>query len=113
MKLINKTKSVVFAEDVVTASNPFKRMKGLLGRKELKLGQALILKPCNSIHTIFMRFPIDVLFVDKNSRVIRSISSLKPFCITCVYFNAAFAIELPPGIIQLTSTCQNDTLLID
>lgn len=113
MKLINKTKGTLLAQDVMIADNPFKRMKGLLGKKELKGAHALILKPCNSIHTFFMRFPIDVLFVDKDNKVVRAISCLVPFRITSLYFRADFAIELPAGTIQSTSSSEGDNLSIE
>ena len=92
------------------ADSPFRRMKGLLGRKGLKPGEALILKPCNSIHTFFMRFAIDVLFVNKDSRVIKAISGIKPFRITYIYYHADFAVELAAGIIQSTSTSLGDLI---
>ncbi len=95
------------------ADTPFKRVKGLLGRKGLKPGTAMVIKPCNSIHTLFMRFPIGVLFVDKENRIIKVISALKPFRITPVYFKAHFTIELPAGILESTSTCQGDILSIE
>lgn len=113
MKIINKTSSAVLAEDVVVADTPFKRMKGLLWRKEFSKGQALILEPCNSIHTFFMRFAIDVLFVDKDNRVVKVVSNIRPFRLSGIYFNAAFAIELPNGTILSTSTKENDTLLLE
>lgn len=113
MRIINKTQKTILAEDVILANGLFKRMKGLLGRKEFKPGQALILRPCNSIHTFFMRFPIDVLFMDKNSRVIKAIHSLKPFSLTPIYFNAAFVIELPANTLKSTFTSQGDTLILE
>ncbi len=112
MRIVNKTKSSILSEEVIIADTPFKRIKGLLGKKELRKGQALVLRPCNSIHTFFMRFPIDVLFVDKDNRVIKTISCLKPFKLTAIYFNAAFAIELPSGTIQSFSIQKGDTLQI-
>lgn len=110
MKIINITKNTVISEDAVLADVPFKRMKGLLGKKYLGKSEALILKPCNSVHTFFMRFPIDVLFLDKNNRVVKAINSLKPFRVTPIYFTATLAIELPIGTIQGTSTRQDDIL---
>ena len=109
MKIINKSKGVVLA-DAIIADTPFKRMKGLLGRKALNEGEALVIKPCNSIHTFFMRFPIDVLFVDKNNKVIKAISSIKPFRITGIYFGAAFVVELSAGTIKRTRTVESDLL---
>lgn len=113
MKIINKDKNVILAEDVVMANTLFRRIKGLLGKKELKSGQALILKPCDSVHTFFMRFPIDVLFVDKSNKIIEAIASLKPFRITALYFSARFAIELPAGTILSSLTDKGDTILIE
>jgi len=95
------------------ANTPFKRMKGLLDRKELKKGQALVLKPCNSIHTFFMRFRIDVLFVAKDNAVIEAIPNIRPFRLTYIYFNAALAIELPTGTIQSSSTSKGDSILLE
>ncbi len=113
MRIINKIKGTVLAEDVIIANTIFKRAKGLLGKKEFKKGQALILKPSNSIHTFFMNFPIDVLFVDKDNRVLKALSSVKPFRLTSIYFQASFVIELPSGTIQSTLTCKGDTLLLE
>jgi len=90
-----------------------KRTIGLLGRKGLKPGAAMILKPCNSIHTLFMRFSIDVLFVGKDSRVIKAVSAIKPFRLTRLYYNADFAVELAAGVIQATSTSTADLLSIE
>jgi len=113
MRIINKTNSFVVAEEAIVANTPFKRMKGLLGRKELKESQALVLDPCNSIHTFFMRFPIDILFLDKNNKIIKTISCLKPFRLTSIYFNSAFAIELPSGKIQSLSIRKGDNLSLE
>src|SRR3989338_255611 len=110
MELINKTKNTRLAKDIVIANTPVKRMKGLLGKKEFREGQALILKPCNSIHTFFLRFAIDVLFVDKENKIIEAISCLKPFRLTRIYWVSALAIELPSGIILSRQTQAGDTL---
>ena len=112
MRLINQTKNTVLAEDVFIADTPFKRIKGLLGRKIFSPGQAIILEPCNSVHTFFMRFPIDVVFVDTENKIIRAISSLKPSRITAVYWKSKFVVELPAGTLQNTSTVVGDSLEI-
>ncbi|MBU0709888.1 MAG: DUF192 domain-containing protein [Candidatus Omnitrophica bacterium] len=110
MKIINKTKNIVLAEEAGVADNPFRRIKGLLGKKGLNRGEALVIRPCNSIHTFFMRFPIDVLFVSKDNRVVKAISCLKSFRLSAVYFSASFVIELPSGVIQSTSTQEGDSI---
>jgi hypothetical protein len=110
MRLINQTKKTVLAEDVYFADTPFRRIKGLLGRKSFNQGQALVIKPCNSIHTFFMRFPIDLLFLDKNNKVVQAIPDVRPFRISSIYFQANYVIELPPGTINATSTSVADIL---
>ncbi len=95
------------------ADSPFARMIGLLGKDGLTPGEALILKPSNSIHTFFMRFPIDVLFVDKGSRVIKAISAIRPFRLTRIYYHAYFTVELAAGVIRATATRQGDIIFIE
>ncbi|MDD5560994.1 MAG: DUF192 domain-containing protein [Candidatus Omnitrophica bacterium] len=114
MKIINKDRGTSLAEDAAIAKTPLRRMVGLLNRRELKQGQALIIKPCNSIHTFFMQFAIDVIFVDSNNRITREIRSMRPFRISGIYLNALFSIELPAGTLERTSTQTGDHItLID
>lgn len=112
MKIVNQTKNTTLSQKAILASTLFKRLKGLLGRRDLNPGEALILKPCNSIHTLFMHFPIDVLFVDRNSRVIDAIPNLKPFRLTYIYLKAVYAIELPAGTLKSSFTQKGDLLAI-
>ena len=112
MKVINKTRQATLAENAAVAKTPLKRMIGLLNRKGFEPGEALIIKPCNSIHTFFMRFPIDVIFVDRDSRITRTIRSMRPFRISGIYLNALFSIELPAGTLEKTSTQIGDYLTI-
>ena len=110
MKIVNQSKQVTLADKVFFADTIFKRMRGLLGRKSMNKGEALIITPANSIHTFFMRFPIDILFLDKNNKIIKTISCLKPFRLTSIYFNATSAVELPIGTIQSLSIQKGDIL---
>jgi hypothetical protein len=69
--------------DLVTkarvATSMWSRFWGLLGRRSLPSHEGLLIDPCNSVHTFFMRFPIDVLFLDGDDRVLKIASDLKPF----------------------------------
>ena len=58
------------------------RLRGLLGRSGLAPGEGLLLRPTNSIHTFFMRFPIDVVFLDRNGVVVKRVSNLRPWRVT-------------------------------
>jgi len=113
MKIINVTKDAVLADEAIIADTFLKRLRGLLGSKEFKNGQAVVIKPCNSIHTFFMRFPIDVLFVDKNHKIIAAVSHMPAFRISKIYFNAVYVVELPAGLIKTTSTSAGDLLEIE
>lgn len=61
------------------ATSMWSRFWGLLGRGSLPSQEGLLIDPCNSVHTFFMRFPIDVLFLDEDDRVLKISSELRPF----------------------------------
>ena len=109
MSIINQTRNTTLAVDVITANTALKRMKGLLGRSRLNEGQALILNPSNSIHSFFMRFTIDALFLDKEKKVVAAVT-LPPWRLTRIYFNAVQVIELPVGTIKTTHTQNGDII---
>lgn len=110
MRLLNQTKNTVVADQVWLSRTFFQRIKGLLGRKTLNGQEALVLIPCNAIHTFFMHFPIDVIFADKNNKVVGTLSDLKPNRISRVYWSAVKVIELPAGSLKLTNTQNSDQL---
>ncbi len=70
---------------------------GLMGRKEIPLDGGLLIPHCNAIHTAFVRFPIDVLFLDRDLTVVRAISALAPWRIVGFVRNAKSVVELPVG----------------
>ncbi|MFH0854910.1 MAG: DUF192 domain-containing protein [Candidatus Omnitrophota bacterium] len=113
MRLINKTRNTVVAGDVFIAGSPLKRIKGLLGKKSFNKSQALIIKPCNSIHTFFMRFSIDALFMGRDNKVIQTLSGIKPFKFTRIYFQANYVIELPSGAIKDSFTAVGDHITLE
>lgn len=76
------------------------RLMGLMGSKELPDCDALIIRPCNSIHTFFMNYPIDVIFVAANGCVIKVIEDLQPWRLTWSYWKARDVVELPAGTLK-------------
>lgn len=110
MRLINQTRGTVLAESIVFANTSFKRLKGLLGHRGLLDGQAMIIKPCNCVHTLFMRFSIDVLFVDKNNKVVKALGQLTPFRFSKLYWKSQVVVELPCGKLKSTQTQDGDSL---
>lgn len=102
MKLIAKKKNIIIAEHVEVANTFIQRLIGLLGKSEYKTGTALWIKRCYSIHTFFMKFPIDVVFVDKNLKVCKVIQNIKPFRLANAYFcgNSVFEFASPHPVLK-------------
>ena len=69
----------VVCERLSVADSPRARMRGLLGRDSMDPGECLLLQPAGSVHTAFMRFPIDVVFLDRAMRVLRVEPNLRPW----------------------------------
>jgi uncharacterized membrane protein (UPF0127 family) len=109
--LQNSRTGLVLAVEIEPAFESKARNRGLLGRANLDDGSALILAPCSSIHTFFMRFAIDVLFVKKDGRVVKMYSALPAWRIAFA-FGAFAAIELPAGTAAASDTRSGDTVVL-
>ena len=83
--------------EVELADNFFKRFCGLMFRRRLEKGRGLLLAPCNSVHMLFMRFAIDVVYLDENFCIKKIVRSLTPWLGMSVCFGAWSALELPSG----------------
>lgn len=93
-----KHKQEVIAEDILLADNLWSRLIGLMFRAEPpQKAKGLLLHPCNSIHTFFMRYPLDVVFMDSDNKIVKIIRSIKPWRMTWIYFRASKTLELPAG----------------
>jgi uncharacterized membrane protein (UPF0127 family) len=88
------------------------RLIGLLGKKSLRPDSGVWIFPANSIHTIGMRFPIDVVLIDKNFKVVGLRELVRPFSLTWPIFRAESVIELPAHCIFRSRTEVGDQLLI-
>ncbi|MFP5299455.1 MAG: DUF192 domain-containing protein [Actinomycetota bacterium] len=87
----------VLCRDLRRASGVRERTKGLIGLDSLEEGVGLVLEPCRQVHTFGMRFPIDVVFVDRGWTVIGSVHRMGPRRLSRIFFRARRAIELPSG----------------
>ena len=96
----------VLADYALLADTPFSRMNGLLGRRSLEPGEALVITHCQSIHMFFMRFSIDVVFTDRQGIVVGVVERIGPFRLSPIFWKAYQAVELPAG------TAQNRGVLI-
>lgn len=79
MKCILKRTGETLADDIELANTYFTRLKGLMFRRGLAAGKGLLLDPCPQIHTCFMRFDIDAVFIDKNGVVLYVVEKMKPW----------------------------------
>jgi uncharacterized membrane protein (UPF0127 family) len=86
-----------------------RRNRGLLGRDRLEAGAALILAPCNAIHTWFMRFPIDVVFVRRDGRIVKTVAELEAWRVAAS-LRAFAVVELPAGTLAAADTRAGDAL---
>ncbi len=108
----NKTKEAFLALRVKVADTVLGRLVGLLGTRSLKPESGVWIVPGNSIHTIGMLFTIDVVFIDKNFRVVALRELVRPFSIRS-HFRAESVIELPAHTIFKSRTEVGDQLQIE
>ncbi|TVT27364.1 DUF192 domain-containing protein [Salinicoccus cyprini] len=108
MKLINSTTDTVLANDLRQAHSFWSRFKGLMFKCSMPSDSALHLYPCRSIHTFFMKFNIDVIYLDEENKVVGIETNLIPGKIGWRYKDARSVIELPAGKLYGVST--GDTL---
>src|SRR5215210_2627205 len=107
--LRNTSGGQIVATTVIPAFDRATRNKGLLGRWSLEPGSAMILAPCSSVHTFFMKFPIDIVFVARDGHVLK----VRPRCGAwrlALGIGAFAAIELPSGTVEMTGTRVGDCL---
>jgi uncharacterized membrane protein (UPF0127 family) len=110
----NKTQEVFVATEVSVANTYLRRLVGLLGKtkKWSKPGRALWIVPSCGVHTIGMLFPIDLIYLDQNRRVVDLEEYVHPFGISKVCLKASSVLELPPHTIFRTGTQVGDQLEI-
>jgi uncharacterized protein len=110
MRAVNSTRGKDIAGNVLVADTLFARMKGLLGKRGLPRGEALLISPCMGIHTFGMRFPITVIFLDKRNRVIAVKDNLPPNRVTPVYLRAVHALELAADPLKTADAAVGDVI---
>jgi len=111
LRLVNVERGTVVAGRVSAAFDSQTRKRGLLGRAGMSNEEALIIAPCNGVHTLFMRFAIDIVFVAKDGRVVKACQGVRPWRIALAW--RAFAvIEGAPGLIERSGTRPGDRVAL-
>ena len=112
IRVSNLTRRTSLGDRIRLAGNARDRRKGLLGRKQLDNGEGLWIFPCEAVHTFGMQFAIDLVYLDRKHRVVKTRSQVHPgrlsFCLT-----AHSVIELATGTICKTQTMRGDTLVLE
>jgi len=108
----NITRGVVLAEAADLADTSAKRRTGLLKHTELKQGEGLWIVPCESVHSFFMKFTIDVLYLDRDKKVRGMRPNMKPWRLSAC-LPAHSVLELPAGTIHRTGTKKGDQLSLE
>jgi uncharacterized membrane protein (UPF0127 family) len=111
--LYNLTKQKIVARQPVSAGGFIGRLRGLMFRQSFPPGRdALLLYPCRAVHSFFMRFPIDLILVDKEWRVVNVCRMMKPGSVNIYSSAVTGCVELPAGAIDHSNTATGDQLIL-
>ncbi|MGA2770923.1 MAG: DUF192 domain-containing protein [Bryobacteraceae bacterium] len=108
----NQTRNTVLAHAAEVADTSAKRRTGLLKHERLEPGEGLWIVPCESVHTFFMKFPIDLVYLDKHRKVRRARSAVRPWRLSACLL-AHSVLELPAGTVEQSGTEAGDELTFD
>jgi len=109
LRVANLTRNTVLATRMEVADSSPKRNKGLLGRSRLAPGEGLWIIPCEAIHTFGMKFPIDLIYLDRKNQIRKLCSNVSPWRLSAC-LSAHSVLELPSGAIRETETRPGDKL---
>ena len=109
----NDTRQTPLADRLRVARSLWSRARGLLGTRELPSGDGLLIEPCSSIHSFWMRYPFDALFLNRKGEVLHAISRMQPFRMSRLVFSAHSVLELPAGTIDATATIRGDRVRVE
>jgi hypothetical protein len=109
-RVMNQTRNTLLADHAARAETFSTRFWGLMGVAKLPLGEGLHIEPCTSIHTFFMKIPIDAVFLDAELSVVDICQALAPWRVSRVYLGARSVLELPAGTTRASGTQPGDRL---
>lgn len=98
--ILKDAKGEIICHKMIVASRMIDRMKGLMFTETMPDCDGFLIAPCTSIHTFFMLFKLDVLFLDRNFLVIKSVYDLSPWRMTWFYFRAYQTLEMKAGTMK-------------
>lgn len=90
----------VICRKMAVADDLFSRMKGLMFSEKLPDCDGFLITPCNSIHTFFMLYSLDVLFLDRDFKIVKAVYDLRPWRMSWIYFRAHQVLEMKAGTLK-------------
>jgi uncharacterized protein len=110
----NQTRQLYLATELAVAETHWSRLRGLLGASadDFRNGRGLWIRPCRGVHTLAMRFPIDVVYLNRAGRVVHLEHNLQPWRFSPVRMQAASVLELPSHTVARTETALGDSIEI-
>lgn len=108
---VERERGEVVCARCLLADRPWTRLRGLLGRRRLGADQGLLLRPVGAIHTLFMLFPIDVAFLDREYVVVKVVQNVRPWRFAAAR-RAKAVLELPAGAAARTRLRVGEPLVI-
>ena len=111
-QITNSRTGQLISDNAVLASSPLSRMKGLLGRGSMPASEAIVLRPASSIHTLFMRFALDIIYLDHDGKIVKLVPNLVPFRFSAAS-GARAVIEMASGATSQLDLQVGDELIIN
>jgi uncharacterized membrane protein (UPF0127 family) len=111
-RLRNVTRGTVLGEAIDIADTSAKRTTGLLKHTELRAGEGLWIVPCEGVHTFFMKFPLDLVYIDRKNVVRKVVRDVRPWRVS-LCLTAHSVVELPVGAIEGSGTGRGDELAFE
>jgi uncharacterized membrane protein (UPF0127 family) len=108
----NRTRTTYLATELLIARSHWARFRGLMATPSINFrpGQGLWIVPCHGVHTFAMRFPIDIVYLDRERTVVHLENELKPWRMAAIRVNAASVLELPSGTVHRSETALGDLI---
>lgn len=113
VRVTNLSRSVDLATSAGLADGFLSRLRGLLGRTELTMGEGLVIVPCSSVHMLGMKIPLDVVYLDRQGTVLRVVPNLKPGQLGPHVWKSHSVVELPVGAIEASGTEPGDRVIVE
>lgn len=113
MKLLSKTTNKLLVPKLEIADSMSKRMKGLLGRETLASDAGLLIYDCNNIHTFFMKFAIDLVFLNDKMEVTKTVARVRPGRMVFSMLKSAHVVELSEGFLDSNPIQLGEQLHVD